>query len=306
MRIAFFGTQEFAVPTLEALSEKHQVVAVVTQPARPKGRGLKLEQTPVELAALAADLPVLTPENPNDPMFLSVLAVRQPELAVLVAYGCILHKALLSLPARGFLNLHPSLLPKYRGAAPIQRSIMAGDTTTGVSVIGLARKVDAGPILLQKELPIAPAENSAELSDHLARLGAELMLEAVDLISTGKAEFRAQDESLATSAPKLVDEERKVDWHKPRQSIHNLVRAFAPRPAAFADFRSERVLLLRTRPVPGPARSPGAIELDQPGLVVSCADGLLELAEVRPQAGKTQTGASFRNGRRLTQEDRFN
>ncbi len=306
MRIAFFGTQEFGLPALASLAAAHPVVAVVTQPARPAGRGRKLEPTPVEQAARAAGLPVLTPENPNAPDFLAALSALAPELAVLVAYGSILGSDLLRLPPSGFLNLHPSLLPKYRGAAPIQRCLMAGDAGTGVSIIRMTRKVDAGPILLQRPADVGPAENAAELGDRLARIGAELTVEAVSQVAAGRAAPRPQDESEATAAPKITDAERRLDWRRPVLALHNTVRALAPRPAACAAFRDERVLVLRAQPRPGPARAPGTVALDLPGLAVAGADGLLELLELRPQAGKTQTGASFRNGRRLTEQDRFN
>lgn len=305
MRVVFFGTSSFAVPPLRRLASKH-IVAVVTQPQRPRGRSRRPEPSPVETAARELELKVLTPSDPNSAEFQAELSVLRPELGVLVSYGCILREPLLELPDRGFINLHPSLLPAYRGAAPIQRALMHGCCETGLTVIAMTREVDAGDILSQSRVAVSPEETAGELAERLAHGGAELLVKTLDELAQGRVRALPQDSSKATPAPKIDDAERLINWTRPAEELHNLIRALSPSPAAYTFFRSKRVLVLRSRPEPqlsfGPA---GTIITDLPGLAVATGAGTLTLMEVRPEAGKTQTGKDFRNGYRPVPGERF-
>ena len=307
MRVAFFGTSEFAVPALRALAEHgHAVSPVVTAPARPSGRGRKLVPSPVEQAARALGLVVLAPEDPNDEAFLKDMAAHQPDVAVLAAYGCILKTPLLRLPPRGFLNIHPSLLPRYRGAAPIQRAILAGEQETGVTVIVLSEQVDAGDIVKQVAVAIGPDETAGELSHRLATTGARLVLEALTRLEEDTGSRTPQDPGLATRAPKLAKSERNIDWHETAPRIHNRIRALSPEPGAVTSFRERRIVLLRSRLHETPERGePGLVLVQLPGLLVATGAGAIEIAELKPDGSRVQTGQDFRNGHRLNPGERL-
>ncbi len=279
---------------------------MVTQPNRPRGRGRRLEPGPIWSAAEAAGLRLLAPPDPNNTRFVAELSQLRPDLGVLTAYGRILGPALLKLPARGFINLHPSLLPAYRGAAPIQRALMAGCTTTGVTVIRMTEEVDAGDILNQEPVTVGPDETAGELSLRLANVGARLVTKTIGELLEGTAQARPQTQCCATHAPKVTDSERYLQWKRPASELHNLVRALSPKPCACTFFRSRRVLVLRSGLAQGTTTAqPGTILLDRPGLEVATGFGILSLLEVRPEAGKTQAGASFRNGLRPVPGERF-
>lgn len=307
MRVAFFGTSEFAVPALRALAEHgHAVSPVVTAPARPSGRGRKLVPSPVEQAARALGLVVLAPEDPNDEAFLKDMAAHQPDVAVLAAYGCILKTPLLRLPPRGFLNIHPSLLPRYRGAAPIQRAILAGEQETGVTVIVLSEQVDAGDIVKQVAVSIGPDETAGELSQRLAATGARLVLEALTRLEKDTGSRTPQDPGLATRAPKLAKSERNIDWHETAPRIHNRIRALSPEPGAVTSFRERRIVLLRSRLHETPERGePGLVLVQLPGLLVATGAGAIEIAELKPDGSRVQTGQDFRNGHRPVPGERL-
>jgi len=307
VRVAFFGTSEFAVPALRALAEHgHAVSPVVTAPARPSGRGRKLVPSPVEQAARALGLVVLAPEDPNDEAFLKDMAAHQPDVAVLAAYGCILKTPLLRLPPRGFLNIHPSLLPRYRGAAPIQRAILAGEQETGVTVIVLSEQVDAGDIVKQVAVAIGPDETAGELSHRLATTGARLVLEALTRLEEDTGSRTPQDPGLATRAPKLAKSERNIDWHETAPRIHNRIRALSPEPGAVTSFRERRIVLLRSRLHETPERGePGLVLVQLPGLLVATGAGAIEIAELKPDGSRVQTGQDFRNGHRLNPGERL-
>ena len=307
MRIAFFGTSEFAVPALHALGRSaHAVAAVVAAPAQPSGRGRKLVPSPVERQARAFGLAVLTPEDPNDPAFIAELKSQSPDVAVLAAYGYILRFPLLTLPALGFLNIHPSLLPKYRGAAPIQRALLAGERQTGVTVIVLSEQVDAGDILEQEAVAVGPDETAGELSQRLADAGARLVLTALTRLDQGRAGRAPQDPKLATQAPKIAKSDRDVDWRDSAQHVHNRIRALSPEPGAVASFRQRRIVLLRSR-VHSTERAgePGQLLVQHPGLVVAAGTGTVEIVELKPEGKRAQTGQDFRNGSRLLPGERF-
>src|SRR5579885_2532384 len=232
MRVVFLGTPEFAVPSLAALASEHQIIAVLTQPDRPKGRGNQLTASPVKAAALDLNIPVYQPESVRRPESVELLKSLQAEMMVVVGYGQIIPQTLIDLPAHGVLNVHASLLPKYRGAAPIQWAIANGETETGVTIMQIDAGLDTGDILLQRSTPIGPDETAPELAARLAPLGAELLIEAIDQIANGTAHPKKQDEQQATYAPLLKKEDGRVDWTRPAGSIYNRLRGFTPWPGA--------------------------------------------------------------------------
>ncbi|MBN2465052.1 methionyl-tRNA formyltransferase [candidate division WOR-3 bacterium] len=307
MQVAFFGTSEFAVPALRALAATtHKVGPVVAAAARPSGRGRKVVPSPVEQEARRLNLPVLTPRNPNGRAFIAELESQRPDVAVLAAYGYILKPGLLDLPRLGFLNIHPSLLPQYRGAAPIQRSILAGDRETGVTIISLSEQVDAGDIIVQEKASIGEDETAGDLSQRLAEVGARLATNALALLESGAAGRTPQDSAQATPAPKVTKDERDIDWAQPARQIHNRIRALSPEPGAVTSFRGKRVVLLRSRVSPLPERGgPGEVLVRQPGLIIAAGSGLLEITELKPEGKSIQTGRDFCNGSRPEGGDRF-
>jgi methionyl-tRNA formyltransferase len=307
VRVVFFGTSEFAVPALRTLVRSaHTVGPVVAAPAQPSGRGRKLAQSPVEQEAHALGLAVMTPEDPNDPAFIAELGSRSPDVAVLAAYGYILKSPLLTLPPLGFLNIHPSLLPRYRGAAPIQRAILAGEQQTGVTVIVLSEQVDAGDTLEQEAVSIGPDETAGELSQRLADAGARLVLDALTRFGDGKTSRTPQDPNLATRAPKITKPERDIDWRESAQQIHNRIRALSPEPGAVTSFRRRRIVLLRSRVHATPDMGePGQLLIRHAGLVVATGSGAVEIIELRPEGKRSQTGQDFRNGHRPNAGERF-
>jgi methionyl-tRNA formyltransferase len=279
---------------------------VVTAPTKPSGRGRKLIPSPVEQTARTLGLVVLAPEDPNDEAFLKDLAACEPDVAVLAAYGSILKAPLLRLPPRGFLNIHPSLLPRYRGAAPIQRAILAGEQETGVTVIVLSEQVDAGDIVKQVAVAIGPDETAGELSYRLAATGARLVLEALTRLEKDTGSRTPQDPGLATRAPKLAKTERNIDWHETAPRIHNRIRALSPEPGAVTSFRERRIVLLRSRVSETAEPSdPGVILVQHPGLLVSTGAGAIEIAELKPEGSRAQTGQDFRNGLRPVPGERL-
>jgi methionyl-tRNA formyltransferase len=307
VRVVFFGTSEFAVPALRALAgSAHAVGPVITAPAQPSGRGRKLVPSPVEQEARALGLAVLTPEDPNDPAFISELKSQSPDAAVLAAYGYILKPPLLALPSLGFLNIHPSLLPKYRGAAPIQRAILAGERETGLTVIVLSEQVDAGDIVEQETVSVGPDETGGELSQRLAAAGARLVLDALVQSGAGKASRTSQDPKLATRAPKITKAERNLDWRDSAQGVHNRIRALSPEPGAVSNFRQKRIVLLHSRVhSTADGGEPGQLLVRHSGLVVATGSGAVEIIELKPEGKRAQTGSDFRNGHRLVAGERF-
>ncbi len=288
------------MPLLRALVQAgHEVALVVTAPGRPQGRGRRIKPSPVETAARELGCPVATPLDPNLPGFAAQLSGYHPEVAVLAAYRFILKAGLLAVPKQGFINVHPSLLPRYRGAAPIQRAIMAGEQKTGVSIIQLAPEVDAGDIIVQQSVEIGPDETAGELAARLAELGARLLVEVLAQMARGQMTRTAQDPAQATFAPRLTKADRHVNWFEPADRIHNLIRGLAPEPAAVGSFRGQRLLLLgsRRREVESD-HAPGEVLVDRPGLVVATGRGTIELTTVKPEGSRVQTGAAFRNGHR--------
>lgn len=302
MRIIFFGTPEFAVPALERLmAGPHTVAAVVSQPDRPSGRSRKVEPTPVKEKARAACVAVLQPEEPGDPAFIQLLQKAGADYAVVVAYGRIFSPALLKIFPRGAFNLHASLLPKYRGAAPIQWALINGEKETGVTLFRLDEALDHGPVLLQRPCPIEPQDNGITLARKLSRLGADVVLEGLARLEKGGEKLTPQDHAAATSAPRLTKQDGALDWRKEAAALHNLVRGVQPWPGAMTWLDGKMIKILDTRPEPapkGPRADPGTVVAAAPadGIRVETGKGQLRIIQLQPEGGTPQDAASFLRG----------
>ena len=284
MRIIFFGTPSFAVPSLQALiAEGAQIAAVVTQPDRPQGRSRsKLIPPPIKQVALEAGLTVLQPERPAGDLFVTTLKRLEPTLGIVVAYGHILKPELLELPRLGMINVHASLLPRWRGAAPITHSILAGDTRTGVTIMQMEAGLDSGPIFHQIDTPITPWETAGSLTDRLAEIGAAALTEALAYLRIGRLESRPQDESLVTMAPKIGRDDARIQWGKDATSVSRTIRAFDPIPGAWAVLNGKEVKLFGAREIQGKG-VPGTILSLEPYLVVATLSGAVSIDEIQPQ-----------------------
>ena len=309
MRVVFFGTPRFAVPTLEALlASRHDVVGVVTQPDRPRGRGHKVTDGPVKAVAVARGVPLLQPTTVKEPSVAEGLAAWQADLGVVAAYGQIIPTAMLALPRYGMINVHPSLLPKYRGAAPVHRAVIAGDTDTGVTIMRVAAKLDSGAMFARTTRPIGPDETSEELEDALAELGARLLVEVVDAIAAGTAREEPQDEQRVTYAARLTKEEGLIDWTQPARRIHDRVRGLYPWPHAYTFVDGRRVIVWRTSPRPEAATAaPGTVlHAGSDGLLVAAGDSrVLALLELQSEGGRALPAADFLRGHALQAGARF-
>ncbi|WP_371183810.1 methionyl-tRNA formyltransferase [Xanthomonas sacchari] len=301
MKLVFAGTPDFAVPSLRAAAQRHEVVAVYTQPDRPAGRGRGLTPSPVKLEAVARGIPVLQPQTLRSPETLQALRALQPDLIVVVAYGLILPKAVLAIPTHGCWNVHASLLPRWRGAAPIQRAIEAGDSETGVCLMQMEAGLDTGPVLLSQRTPIGADETGGQLHDRLAALGAQVLADGLGLLRAGlRPVAQPQPEAGVTYAHKLDKAQARLDWQQPAAQLARQVRAFDPWPVAEATLAGERV------------RVHGAIALDlahgQPpgtvltasrqGIDIACGQGALRLRVLQRDGGKAITAADYLNARR--------
>ena len=306
VKIAFFGTPAFAVPSLERLlAEGEEVVVVVTQPDRPRGRGHRVKPSPVKSTASVHNLPILQPEQARDPEFARKLASYHADLGVVVAYGQILPEVILSTPEMGLINVHASLLPQYRGAAPIQRAVMAGEPETGITMIRLIPEMDAGPMLGRLTRPINPDETSEALESSLALLGADILQSTVRAIASGQLQEEPQNDALATFAPRITKEDGRIDWNSPAGSIHNLVRGACPWPRAFTFFEGARLLIHRTNiDSSAPGSSTGApgelLEAAGDRLVVACGQATtLAILELQSEGGRALPTRSFLAGRTI-------
>lgn len=300
MRIAFLGTPAFAVPTLAALHEAgHDIAAVYTRAPKPAGRrGLALTPSPVHALAEARGLPVLTPRTLRDEVAHESFAALGVALGVVVGYGMILPPALLALPPHGFLNLHPSLLPRWRGAAPIQRPIIAGDAQTAAAIMRMEEGLDTGPVALEERVAIPPDATAGEMHDRLAQIGARLMVEALARLQAGTLGFRPQDEEGVVYATKIDKAEARIDWTLPARRLHDLVRGLSPAPGAFfeSDFGKgpERIKVLRAQPATAGAGAPGEVIDD--ALCIACGEGSLRLLEVQRAGRAPMDAAAFLRG----------
>lgn len=302
-RALFFGTPEFAVPSLRALSSIADVVLVVTQPDRPKGRGLKLAPPPVKELAQALGIPVVQPTKIRTPEFAASLREQHPDFALVIAYGRILPAGVLSAPRAGCVNVHASLLPKLRGAAPIQWAIARGERETGVCLMQMDEGLDTGPVFARATLEIDPNETAAELSPRLAALGAELVQRDLPRYLAGELEPVAQEHTQATLAPLLRKEDGAIDWSKPARALHDLVRGFAPWPSAFTQLDSgARLKVHRTSVIEEQVvhDRPGAVlRAERDAIEVACGHGSLSLQQVQLDGGRKLTAAEFLVGHRL-------
>jgi methionyl-tRNA formyltransferase len=310
LRVVFFGTPAFAVPTLQRLiSSRHQVVAVVTQPDRPRGRGQHTAFSPVKDVAIAVGVPVLQPERLKVAEFVDPFRALAPDLAVVAAYGRIIPQLVLDIPKHGMINVHASILPKYRGAAPVHRAVIAGDTETGVSLMQLVFDLDAGPVFDVVRTPIGPEETSREVEARLAQLGAELCVKVVDEIAEGRATAVPQDGSQATYAPRITTAEGPIDWTLPARVIHNRVRGLHPWPHASSSISGSRVLILRTtvdEAVVPPQTAPGTVlRASGDQLIVSTGEGALQILQLQPEGRRLMTAREFLAGRRIPPGVRF-
>jgi methionyl-tRNA formyltransferase len=306
MRTVFFGTPRWAVPSLEALLESDiEVAAVVTNPDRPAGRGMALRPSPVKEHALGAGLEVLQPQKARSPEFHDALLELAPDVATVVAYGKILPGSLLAVPRLGFVNLHFSLLPEYRGAAPVQRAVMDGRSVSGVSIMVLTEGMDEGPVLAATEEPVTDDDTAGSLGDRLAAVGATGLVDALAAYEAGNLVPVEQDHARATYAPKITTEEAAIEWTESSGVIRNKVRGLNPVPGAWTTLRGERVKIWATRARAEAGLAPGELDVQDDALVVGTGDGALDLIEVQLQSKRPMSGADAARGLRLAPGERF-
>lgn len=308
MRIVFMGTPDFAVGSLQALCErgKHEILAVVTQPDRPKGRGNKLLQTPVKEYALAQGLTVYQPQKVKTPEFVELLHKLQPELIVVAAFGQFLSKEILELPKYGCINVHASLLPKYRGAAPIQYAIIKGEKESGVTIMQMDIGMDTGAMLDKVVVPIEENTTMGELHDALREQGATLLLQVIDKIAAGTAVAEPQNNEQATYATLLDRSMEHIDWSKTAQEVHNLIRGFNPAPSTFTKLpngKSMKIWGSKMTDKSSAAAAGTVIETGKHSFFVACGEGVLEITEVQPESKKRMPAQVFLNGRGVQEGD---
>lgn len=307
MRIVYFGTPQLAVPSLAAVAQHHDVVAVVTQPDRPRGRSGKPAPPEVKVWALENGLAVHQPEKLHDGTFAAWLQDQKPDLCVVAAYGRLLKQPVLDVPPLGWLNLHPSLLPRWRGPSPIQTAILEGDPSTGVTVMRIVLEMDAGDIVLQEETPITQEETAGELTERLATMGAALMVKAVELVERGEAPAIPQDPEKVTISKVFEKRHGHIRWAGPARRIHNRVRACNPWPMAQCMLKNQFCRILRTIPVEGTASdTPGAITaVEKDRIVVATGDGILAITQLQLAGRKALDAGAFLRGVPLQPGDRF-
>ena len=309
MKVIFMGTAELSSASLEGLAENFSVTAVVTQPDKPKGRDLKLQFSPVKILAQKLNLPVLQPARARDEKFISELRALQPDLIVVVAYGQILPQAILDLPKFGCVNVHTSLLPKYRGAAPIQWAIANGEIETGVTIMKMDAGLDTGPVLSLRRTPILPTDDSQTLHDRLAHIGAELLAETIPDYVAGKITPQPQPAEGSTYAAKIKKEDGQIDWNLPAQQILNRLRAFTPWPGVFTFLKAEpkahllKIWKAEVAEVSG--RAGEILSADKNGIVVACGRSGLRILELQREGGRRMSAAEFLGGFPLPAGARF-
>jgi len=307
LQLVFLGTPAFAVPTLEALAGRgHQIAAVITQPDRPSGRGQNALPPPVKVAAQRLGLPVFQPERVRRPEAVELLKDLAPEAMVVVGYGQIIPQSVIDIPRLGILNVHASLLPKYRGAAPIQWAVANGESRTGVTIMRIDAGLDTGDILLAEETAILPEEDAVELGFRLAGMGARLLVRALDGLAAGEIVPEKQDHTQASYAPLLKKEDGRIDWRRTAAEIHNRARGLQPWPGAYTSFRGQTLHVWKSRPsagiAPAATQPSGRIVRTRP-LAVSCGAGSLELIEVQLEGRKRISATDFANGQRLAENE---
>jgi len=300
LRIAFAGTPDFALPPLDAIARSgHRLVGVWTQPDRPAGRGRQLAASPVKQRASGLQVPVQQPETFKTDAAKQALAAAKPDVMVVVAYGLILPKSVLVIPRYGCLNIHASLLPRWRGAAPIQRAILAGDPETGVAIMQMDKGLDTGDVLLESRTPIAAHDTSQALHDRLAVLGAEALMQVLDALP--EAHPRKQDAAGVTYAGKLSKEEARLDWRQSAVELDRAVRGYNPWPVAYTGYQGQTLRIWRAEPLTAQASAgPGKVlAAGRDGIQVATGDGVLRILELQPAGGRVQSASDFANGRDL-------
>ena len=305
MRILFMGTPDFAVPSLQALLDAgHEVCGVFTQPDKPKNRGMKLQPPPVKVLALAHDIPVYQPTSVKDGTALEIIQQLKPELIVVAAYGRILPNEILEYPAKGCINVHSSLLPKFRGAAPIHWAVVSGETETGVTIMHMAQELDAGDIIDQIRTPIDPDESVEAVHDRLAQLGGKILVDVVKQIAEGTATRTPQDSSKATYAPMLSRELSNIDWNQSAKAIHDKIRGLSPWPAASTNIICDTIIKIFGSSNLGEATTaqPGTIvAAGKQGIDVACGDGkVLRITQLQAPGGKRMAAADYLRGHPIT------
>jgi len=305
MRVVFMGSPEFAVPTLRALLDAEEVVAVVSQPDKPAGRGRQLHAPPVKQLAVERSVPVLQPARARDPQFIAELAALKPDVAVVVAYGKILPQAVLDVPRLGCLNVHASLLPKYRGAAPIQWALIRGERETGVTIMRLDAGMDTGPMLLWRSVRIEDDDTAGTLSPRLSKMGAELMMVAMARLGAGALVETPQDDAQATLAPMLKKEQGNLDWTRPAAELRNLARGVDPWPGAQTYLGGEVLKVWGARLVEGHGEPGEVLGVERDGVVVACGEGALALGELQLPGRKRVPASAFIAGRPLPPRTRL-
>jgi methionyl-tRNA formyltransferase len=299
LRIVFFGTPAFAVPTLDAiLASRHTVAGVVTQPDRPRGRGHKVSDAPVKARAIAAGLAILQPPSLRDETFLAALRAFDADIGVVAAYGKILTETVLAVPRLGMVNVHASLLPRYRGAAPVHRAVIAGEHETGVTIMRVVKALDAGPMLASRRRPIDPDETSEAVEAALAALGAPLLVETLDALAAGQAVETPQDERAATYAPRITKEDGVIDWARPGREIRDLVRGLYPWPHAYSFLNGERLIIWRTAfETTGTHALPGTIVAARGDTwAVASGDGVVHIQQVQAEGKRPVATREFLAG----------
>jgi methionyl-tRNA formyltransferase len=306
MKTVFFGTPRWAVPSLEAIARSDvEVAAVVTNPDRPGGRGMDLHAPPVKELATELGLPVLQPASARAPEFHAALSKLAPDVCTVVAYGKILPADLLAIPRLGFVNLHFSLLPEYRGAAPVQRAIMEGRTSTGISVLILTAGMDEGPVLSSSQITIRDEDTAGELGDRLADEGSALLVETLAAYGAGQVSAVEQDHARATYAPKITTEEARIDWTLDASAIRNQVRGLNPQPGAWTTLRGRRVKIWRVEPISQAGLAPGELAARDDVLVVGAAGAALSLERIQLEGKSATSGSEAARGLRLARDERF-
>ena len=302
MKIVFMGTPDFAVPCLQALLDHpYEVVGVFTQPDKPKGRGYQLTPPPVKELAVSKGIPVSQPTTLRDGTALEQLKIWKPDLIVVVAYGKFLPKEILELPRLGCINVHASLLPKYRGAGPIQWAILNGETVTGVTTMYMAEGMDTGDMLERASLEIGPDETADELHDRLSVLGAKLLLSTVDKAEKGTVQPEKQDDSLASYAPMLTKDLSHIDFSQPAQKIHNQIRGLSSWPAAYTSYQGKRLKVYKSCMRDG-SGEPGLL-MDPKRMIVACGEGAIELVEVQYEGSRKMSGEEFLRGKKPAEKE---
>ena len=299
VKVVFMGTPEFAVPSLQKLIETQTVAGVVTQPDRPAGRGRQVRPSPIKVTAEKAGVPLYQPKSLRSEENAAPLRAWQPDVIVVVAFGQILRPHVLGLPVHGCINVHASLLPRWRGASPIQHAIMAGDSKTGITLMQMDEGLDTGPIYLQESLTIHPNETAASLHDRLSELGADLLAQHLDDIVQGRIEAAAQDNALATYAPLIKKNAGLLDWQRSSTELDRHIRAMTPWPGAFTSWQGENVKILVAQPAVEqmPSGQPGQLFVDQDAVLVHTGDGCLRLDRLQLAGKKAMSAADFLRGR---------